>query len=104
MSLSLSRSIGDMGFKDERFTGGFPSGLVATPFTATIELAGLEARCLIIASDGFWNSVSHGQAASEALSRLAAGESPRTISRWLLAHAAQARAVDSATVVVVALP
>lgn len=56
VNLGLTRSMGDLYFKDESFTGGRVSGLTAEPSIGRVLLRVCD-EFVIIASDGFWNVV-----------------------------------------------
>jgi serine/threonine protein phosphatase PrpC len=56
VNLGLTRSIGDLFFKDERYTGKRASGLTAEPSVGKVLLR-LSDEFVIVASDGFWHVV-----------------------------------------------
>merc|ERR1711871_1619945 len=73
ISLGVSRAIGDIAFKHEKFTNGKPSGLIADPEIVVRELAGDE-HFLIIGCDGLWDVVGHQQAVDLTRKGLEQGE------------------------------
>ncbi len=56
VNIALTRSIGDLFFKDARFLGRAWSGLSSKPSIASVLLR-LSDQFLIVASDGFWHVV-----------------------------------------------
>merc|ERR1712113_251164 len=64
LSLSVSRSIGDVFFKDAKFTGGLASGLTAEPYITTAEVCTSDVveQFLLIGCDGLWDTVNYQEA------------------------------------------
>lgn len=60
-NLPVSRAIGHRMFKDERFTKGHNSGLIAEPDSSSVILGDLD-EFLLLASAGLWRSLSHQEA------------------------------------------
>merc|ERR1712232_676989 len=89
MSLAVSRAIGDLCFKDEKYTNGRPSGLIADPYIAAVELASIADadEFLIIACDGLWDAVEYSEAAEFAATGLGRGEDAQSISAALARRA-----------------
>ncbi|CAJ1387885.1 unnamed protein product, partial [Effrenium voratum] len=104
LSLSVSRAIGDLFFKDEKFTGGVASGLTADPYISSAEVCRgrLVHEFLLIGCDGLWDTVSYEEAANLVLERLSDGEEPQVISEALVRVARDAGSMDNITVMVVA--
>jgi len=61
VNLGVTRAIGDLYFKDTSFVKNKISGLIAEPSITKWELTD-DDRFLLIASDGFWNSISAQEA------------------------------------------
>lgn len=104
-SLAVSRSIGDIYFKAERYTDGRQSGLTAEPFIASVDLCGKDVaeQFLLIGCDGLWDSVTYQDAADFVFARLEQGEEPQAISEALVQLASDAGSSDNITVMVVSL-
>jgi len=105
LSLAVSRAIGDLFFKDERYTEGRTSGLIAEPHITAIEVCGqgIAEQFLLIGCDGLWDTVSYEHAAEVVFDRLGAGEAPQTISEALVRLARDAGSSDNITVMVVVM-
>lgn len=105
LSLSVSRAIGDIFFKDERFTGGLISGLTAEPFINSAEVCtgNLQHEFILIGCDGLWDTVTYEEAVNLVLAKLAEGEEPQSISEALVRMARDAGSMDNITVMLVAL-
>eukprot|EP00933_Yihiella_yeosuensis_P031597 TRINITY_DN25176_c0_g1_i1.p1 TRINITY_DN25176_c0_g1~~TRINITY_DN25176_c0_g1_i1.p1 ORF type:complete len:414 (+),score=77.64 TRINITY_DN25176_c0_g1_i1:123-1364(+) len=104
LSLSVSRALGDLFFKDERFTGGLVSGLTADPYITSAEVCSgsVKDEFILIGCDGLWDTVTYEEAANLVLSKLAEGEEPQAISEALVRMARDAGSMDNITVMVVA--
>eukprot|EP00440_Ansanella_granifera_P064768 gb/GFBE01070224.1/.p1 GENE.gb/GFBE01070224.1/~~gb/GFBE01070224.1/.p1 ORF type:complete len:405 (+),score=59.31 gb/GFBE01070224.1/:1-1215(+) len=104
LSLAVSRAIGDLFFKDEKFTGGLASGLTADPYINSAEVCQgtLQQEFLLIGCDGLWDTVSYEEAANLVLDKLGSGEEPQAISEALVRLARDAGSMDNITVMVVA--
>jgi serine/threonine protein phosphatase PrpC len=61
-SIAVSRSIGDLLFKDESYTRGKVSSLIATPYLTKFSLE-TKHLFLIVACDGIWDFLSYSEAA-----------------------------------------
>jgi serine/threonine protein phosphatase PrpC len=72
-SIAVTRAIGDVLYKDDEFTGGSPSGLVAVPDTQVIALSD-EDQFLILACDGLWDVMTHQDACDYALRLIKIGK------------------------------
>lgn len=105
LSLSVSRAIGDLFFKDEGYTGGQASGLTAEPYITSAEVcgSGLQEQFLLIGCDGLWDTVTYSEAADFVFAQLRAGECPQAISERLVGRARDAGSMDNITVMVVVL-
>jgi len=105
MSLGVTRAIGDLVYKHPRYTCGKPSGLSARPAVTCTRLqadSGAVHQAMVLASDGFWNSVTYEDALSTVYNMR--NESPSTISACLVDRAIAAGAKDNITVLAVLLP
>lgn len=105
ISLSVSRAIGDLFFKDDSYTGGQPSGLTAEPFIDSFEVCGanMAKQFLLIGCDGLWDTVTPGRAAEFVFARLGEQEDPQKISESLVNLARESGSSDNITVIVVEL-
>lgn len=105
LSLSVSRAIGDIFFKDAKFTDGRPSGLTAEPYITSVEVCGSDVaeQFLLIGCDGLWDTVKYQEAADFVFAKLSSGEDPQTISEGLVHLAREAGSSDNITVMVVLL-
>jgi len=105
LSLSVSRAIGDLFFKDERYTDGQASGLIAEPYITAVEVCGkgISEQFLLIGCDGLWDTVSYRQASDFVFSQLGEGEEPQAISESLVRLARDAGSSDNITVMVVVM-
>lgn len=61
INIALTRTFGDIYFKDSRFTQGKPSGLITEP-SIQDDIVTKKDDFLIIASDGFWEVVTYEEA------------------------------------------
>lgn len=104
-SLSVSRSIGDVFFKDPQYTDGKASGLIAEPFITSAEVCGRDVaeQFLIVGCDGLWDTVTYKEAVDFVFKRFEAGEDPQAISEGLVHLASEAGSSDNITVLVVSL-
>lgn len=103
LSLSVSRAIGDIFFKDVQYTDGLPSGLIAEPYIASVDVCrpDIKEQFLLIGCDGLWDTVSYKEASDLVFEALARGEEPQTISEALVRLASDAGSSDNITVLVV---
>jgi len=103
LSLAVSRAIGDLFFKDEKFTGDQVSGLTAEPYIHSAEVCKGDAQqeFLIIGCDGLWDTVTYKEAVDLVLAKLTAGEEPQAISEALVRLARDTGSMDNITVMVV---
>lgn len=105
LSLSVSRAIGDIFFKDSKYTDGLVSGLIAEPYITSVEVCAKDVleQFLLIGCDGLWDTVTYKEAADFVFNKLAAGEDPQIISEGLVHLARDAGSSDNITVMVVLL-
>jgi len=104
-SLSVSRAIGDLFFKDERYTDGQASGLIAEPYIAAAEVCGkdIAEQFLLLGCDGLWDTVSYREAVDFVFKQLKSEEEPQAISEALVRLARDAGSSDNITVMVVVM-
>lgn len=102
-SLSVSRSIGDVFFKDVQYTDGKQSGLTADPYITSVEVCGKDVvqQFLIVGCDGLWDTVTYQEASDFVFKRMESGEEPQAISEALVQLASEAGSSDNITVMVV---
>jgi len=105
LSLAVSRAIGDLFFKDEKYADGKASGLIAEPYIQSVEVCTdvTVAQFLIIGCDGLWDGVPYEQAAELVFSLLQKDETPQAISEALVQLARDGGSFDNITVMVVVL-
>jgi len=100
-SLALSRAIGDILYKDLKFTKGHPTGLSAEPDITSIKWVP-EDKFLILACDGLWDVINHQEAVNIArLSLNSNGDDPQQTSEELVKMAYMKGSTDNITVLVV---
>jgi len=99
ISLGVSRAIGDIAFKHEKFTNGKESGLSAEPEVVVRELTG-EEEFLIIGCDGLWDVVLHQQAVDVAHETLQKSSSVHQAAQELGELALKLGSRDNITVMV----
>jgi len=105
MSVGLTRAIGDLAYKHPRFTNGMATGLSAQPAMSCTRLQPAAAgnhQVLILASDGFWNYVSHEQAVLTVTQMR--HEPASFVSESLCELAQSAGSKDNITVMLVIIP
>mmetsp|Transcript_37455 Transcript_37455/g.94165 ORF Transcript_37455/g.94165 Transcript_37455/m.94165 type:complete len:409 (-) Transcript_37455:28-1254(-) len=105
LSLSVSRAIGDLFFKDEKYTDGVLTGLSAEAYIATVEICAeqISDEFLVIGCDGLWDTVKYAEAADFVLERLHDKDDPQAISEGLVRLAREAGSSDNITVMVVVM-
>ncbi len=106
-SLAVSRSLGDVGFKERKeslFPGrSFVANLViAEPEVLSVPL--LHPAVLILACDGLWDVLSPQKAASIASAALKSGKTVKETSNMLVERAIRRGTLDNVTLVLVVLP
>lgn len=104
-SLAVSRSIGDIFFKDPEYTEGALSGLTADPYMNSADWGDQETSddILIIGCDGLWDTVNYQMATDFAFEKRSAGNSAQTVSEGLVKLAQETGSTDNITVMVVFL-
>eukprot|EP00930_Biecheleria_cincta_P012734 TRINITY_DN11707_c0_g1_i2.p1 TRINITY_DN11707_c0_g1~~TRINITY_DN11707_c0_g1_i2.p1 ORF type:complete len:333 (+),score=67.83 TRINITY_DN11707_c0_g1_i2:92-1090(+) len=102
-SLAISRSIGDLFFKDEEYVEGTVSGLIADPYmsNATWDPAECGEQILILGCDGLWDTVTHEDALEFAFNQRAGNQGPQGICEQLVKLAQENGSSDNITVMVV---
>lgn len=100
LSLAVSRSIGDMYFKCQKYTGEKTTGLTADPYISTAKLNEGHPllEFLIIGCDGLWDAVKYQEAADFVLANLREGLDPQGISESLVKLASDRGSSDNITV------
>jgi len=102
ISIAVTRSIGDITFKDTDFTNGRPSGLIAMPDTRRVTLT-TEDEFFLIGCDGLWDVMTHDEAVAFVKERLGRGVIPQKLSEHLVREALRRGSKDNVTVLVVTL-
>lgn len=102
ISIAVTRSIGDITFKDSDFTAGRPSGLIAMPDTRRITLT-TEDDFFLIGCDGLWDVMTYEEAILFVKTRLQQGVSPQRLSESIVKEALKRGSKDNVTVLVVTL-
>lgn len=105
LSLSVSRAIGDLFFKDEKYTGEQATGLIAEPHIMRVQLPQTPDKeaALVIGCDGLWDAVTYREAADFVFERLREGLDAQGVSEALVRKARDAGSSDNITVMVVLL-
>jgi len=98
VNLGVSRAIGDMYFKTSEFVGTKCSGLSAVPSVTKRKLTA-DDEFMIIASDGFWDVVKHGEAVEFVRARMASDSNQ--ICKELIDLCQLRRSQDNITVLLV---
>lgn len=100
ISLAVSRAIGDLFFKDEQFTDGKPSGLVAVPHITRRVLDPSHNWFLVLGCDGLWDVCSYVQVADFVRENMKS-KTPTEVSEALVQLASDQGSPDNITVIVV---
>lgn len=100
MSIAVSRSIGDAGFKHERYTRGKPSGLIAIPHVESRELSE-DDTFLILACDGLWDVLTPEDAVRMVKDHMDQGMDPQAIAETMTDWAYANGSTDNITVLLV---
>lgn len=108
LSLAVSRSLGDIFFKDPEYTDGKESGLIAKPYIFVLDIQKSSKiakgkEILILASDGLWDCISYDVAVELSFENLEQGMDPKAVSDMLVQRAAESGSKDNITVVLVTL-
>mmetsp|Transcript_93210 Transcript_93210/g.164906 ORF Transcript_93210/g.164906 Transcript_93210/m.164906 type:complete len:466 (-) Transcript_93210:115-1512(-) len=106
LSLSVSRAIGDMFFKDLKYTNGKDSGLSAVPHVTSIEVCSesVQQQFLLVGCDGLWETVSYEKAQDFVFRQLDGGLHPEDICKGLVKLAIECGSSDNVTVILAVLP
>lgn len=101
LSLAVSRAIGDMFFKDMKYTNGKDSGLSAVPHVTCLEVCseGVQEQFLLVGCDGLWETVSYEKAQDFVFRQLASGLHPQEICKELVKLAIDYGSSDNVTVI-----
>ena len=102
MSIAVSRSIGDAGFKHERYTKGKPSGLIAGAYVTSTTLTEDDAFVLL-ACDGLWDVMTPEEAVQMIREQMAKKKDPQTIAELVAEWAYANGSTDNITVLLVSL-
>lgn len=106
LSLAVSRAIGDMFFKDAKYTHGKDSGLTAVPHVTSIEVCSesVQQQFVLVGCDGLWETVSYEKAQDFVFRQLDGGLHPEDICKGLVKLAIQCGSSDNVTVILAVLP
>lgn len=96
-SIAVSRSIGDLMFKEHSYLQGKVSGLIAEPEVKQIDL-GADDEFLILACDGLWDVMSHQEAADFCLPKLKETDDLQAVAQQLTQKAFDSGSLDNITV------
>jgi serine/threonine protein phosphatase PrpC len=102
VSIGLTRAIGDIFYKHEKFTSGKQTGLISIPDVTQVQLTEAE-QFLIIGCDGLWAVVSPQEACDLIGTILQESNNPQLAAKELANMAAQKGSLDNITVLVVNL-
>jgi len=101
-SIAVTRSIGDVFFKADKFTDGRPSGLIADADTRKVTLTH-DDRFVIIGCDGLWDVMSYQEALDFAAAGLASGKPCQAVTEDLVNRALKLGSTDNITALLVTL-
>lgn len=96
-ALAVSRSFGDSKFKKPKTSQNFVS---CEPALHSIDIRP-DHQFIIFACDGLWDVMNHTQAAEFAKSKIAEGESAKSVAASLVSEALRRKTEDNVTVIVV---
>jgi len=100
-SIAVSRSIGDMIFKNEVYTKGKPSGLIATPSLRSVELQQGD-EFLLLACDGLFDVLGYQEAVDLVRAKLPAlNNDPEAVAKALVEVASEKGSADNITALLV---
>jgi len=106
VSLSISRSIGDLFFKHEKYTNGIDTGLSAEPYITSTQVVcdGKRAthQFLLVCCDGFWDTVTY-QKATDVVAKMLQESGTQATSEALVRLAQEWGSRDNITVIVAQL-
>lgn len=100
-NLGVSRAIGDVMYKNSKFTDGKASGLVADPHVVSVELDWDADDFFVLACDGLWDVVTHAEASEFILTGLERGDSLQEITSAIVGEALRKGSTDNISVIVV---
>mmetsp|Transcript_27618 Transcript_27618/g.60756 ORF Transcript_27618/g.60756 Transcript_27618/m.60756 type:complete len:419 (+) Transcript_27618:68-1324(+) len=105
LSLAVSRAIGDLFYKHEKYTNGQTTGLSATPFVTSAEVCNptSSAEFLLIGCDGFWDTVSYKEATDFVFQRLSSHKTAAQELSEALVHLAKEKGSSDNITVLVAI-
>lgn len=102
MNIAVSRAFGDVTFKLDQYTGGKPSGLIATP-ELHMETLTAEHEFVILACDGVWDMIKNQEAVTLVKELLDGGASEQTAAAMLVQLAYENGSTDNITAMVIRL-
>jgi len=98
INIAVTRTIGDPYFKTKEWVGDKNSGLICDPFVSVKKLTSQD-QFLLVASDGFWETVTYQQAVNYVLLRMRTADC-NTLCKELVAMSKKT-AQDNITVILV---
>jgi len=104
INIGVSRALGDLYFKSEKFTEGKPSGLIAVPEVRKCYLTDAD-KFILLATDGFWDVITQQEAVDFVLQNqeLPATEICKNLTDMVANKASNSCWDDNATVLLVKL-
>eukprot|EP01091_Cochliopodium_minus_P019386 TRINITY_DN8132_c0_g1_i1.p1 TRINITY_DN8132_c0_g1~~TRINITY_DN8132_c0_g1_i1.p1 ORF type:complete len:322 (+),score=80.13 TRINITY_DN8132_c0_g1_i1:63-1028(+) len=100
-SIAVSRSIGDLLFKDNEYTHSKESGLIADPHVESIQLVE-DIQFCIIACDGLWDVMTYQEAVDFVILKLKETDfSPQSVSELLAKKAFEKGSQDNITALII---
>eukprot|EP01100_Stratorugosa_tubuloviscum_P012412 TRINITY_DN58_c0_g3_i7.p1 TRINITY_DN58_c0_g3~~TRINITY_DN58_c0_g3_i7.p1 ORF type:complete len:931 (-),score=463.32 TRINITY_DN58_c0_g3_i7:131-2833(-) len=99
-NIAVSRAIGDIFYKDEKFVQDKKSGLIPEPFVKSIEKDKND-KFFIIACDGLWDVFNHQQAVEFVNNKIKDNVSTDDIAKLLMHEAYKKNSQDNITVSIV---
>mmetsp|Transcript_30594 Transcript_30594/g.65982 ORF Transcript_30594/g.65982 Transcript_30594/m.65982 type:complete len:372 (-) Transcript_30594:87-1202(-) len=104
-TLSVSRAIGDIFFKDPKYTHGHATGLIADPWIKSVDICTEDVlqQFLVLGCDGLWDTVSYQEVCDFVFEQLDNDAQPQAISEGLVNKASEAGSSDNITAIVMLL-
>ncbi|EPY37160.1 protein phosphatase 2C [Strigomonas culicis] len=102
VSLAVSRALGDAIFKMDEYTGGTPSGVIAEPYTRSIEMEEQD-EFIVIGCDGLWDVFTYQEVVNICRQYMKEGRTPHDITEELVNEALMRGSTDNVTVSFVSL-
>jgi serine/threonine protein phosphatase PrpC len=100
-TIAVSRALGDIYWKDSKFTAGQQTGLIAEPHLNYITLERDKDEFMILACDGLWDVFSYQSACDYVTKKLKSYNDPQLASQKLVEKALEIGSTDNITCCIV---